>query len=167
MVVLLPRWETQEGKKKAVLGFSYLGWFVRRQTGDKSGAQKESAAGDIALGLTSLELLFQDSGGEDIYQEQLLREGAEELPFKEGTGRPGKAKEGKPMNEGDKEQSEETRRAPLEGTRGSRRRQLLVCLLMLGGLDRRGLRYDVSTKFSTEVVGTGYFSGVGRLGSTL
>lgn len=52
-----------------MLGFSYLGWFVRRQMADKSGARKESAAGDIALGLISLELLFQDSGGGDICQE--------------------------------------------------------------------------------------------------
>lgn len=84
------------------------------------------------MGLISLGLLFKDSGGEDIGQE---REGTEKPTFKEGTGRHGKAKEEEPMNEGDKKQSEETRRAPLEGARGSRRRQLPIYLIMLGGLD--------------------------------
>lgn len=62
------------GKLRAVLGFSCLGWAVRRQMGDKSGAQEESEAGNIALDLVSLELLFKDLGGEDICQERVLRE---------------------------------------------------------------------------------------------
>lgn len=52
---------------------------------DKSRAQKESEAGDVALGLISLELLFKDSGREDMCQERVLREGTKEPTFKEGT----------------------------------------------------------------------------------
>lgn len=39
------------------------------------------------------------------------------------------------MKEADKGQSEETRRAPLEGERGSRRRELPTGLMMLRGVD--------------------------------
>ena len=59
------------------------------------------------------------------------------------------------MNEESKVQSEETRKAPLDGARGLRRRQLLICLEILGGLDSRGMGCDGSVKFSMEVVGTG------------
>lgn len=42
---------------------------------DKSGAQRETEAGDIALGLISLELVFKNFETDDMCQGGVLREG--------------------------------------------------------------------------------------------